>query len=196
MKNIRFLLIMMIILNLVISVILAIESNHVRQELVNISVTEEVTDFAKKTENITYVNNGNAFTSKYKGNMTSTELNKKISEFMTSTVPKIAVETKSFTTQDELKQYYSEKNMRKLTGIKEQDLNEFYTLVNEIRKLGETNLEFESAEYDEGTVKENKDRNLSALLMIRYKNIDKTLECYITVSYTSAFISFFPNNSN
>ena len=38
---------MMIILNLVISVILAIESNHVREELVNMSVTEEVTDLLK-----------------------------------------------------------------------------------------------------------------------------------------------------
>ena len=196
MKHLKFLLIMMIILNLVISVILAIESNHVREELVNVSVTEEVTDFAKNTENIIYITNGNAFTSKYNGNMSSTKLNKKISEFMTETVTKIAVETQSFTTQDELKQYYSDNSMRKLTGIKEQDINEFYTLVNEIRKLGETNLEFESAEYDENTIKEAENSSLSALLMIKYKNVDKTLDCYITASYTSEFISFFPNNSN
>lgn len=196
MKHLKFLLIMMIILNLVISVILAIESNHVREELVNMSVTEEVTDFAKNTENIIYITNGNAFTSKYNGNMSSTKLNKKISEFMTETVTKIAVETQSFTTQDELKQYYSDNSMRKLTGIKEQDINEFYTLVNEIRKLGETNLEFESAEYDENTIKEAENSSLSALLMIKYKNVDKTLDCYITASYTSEFISFFPNNSN
>ena len=196
MKHLKFLLIMMIILNLVISVILAIESNHVREELVNMSVTEEVTDFAKNTETIIYITNGNAFTSKYNGNMSSTKLNKKISEFMTETVTKIAVETQSFTTQDELKQYYSDNSMRKLTGIKEQDINEFYTLVNEIRKLGETNLEFESAEYDENTIKEAENSSLSALLMIKYKNVDKTLDCYITASYTSEFISFFPNNSN
>lgn len=196
MKHLKFLLIMMIILNLVISVILAIESNHVREELVNMSVTEEVTDFAKNTENIIYITNGNAFTSKYNGNMSSTKLNKKISEFMTETVTKIAVETQSFTTQDELKHYYSDNSMRKLTGIKEQDINEFYTLVNEIRKLGETNLEFESAEYDENTIKEAENSSLSALLMIKYKNVDKTLDCYITASYTSEFISFFPNNSN
>lgn len=196
MKHLKFLLIIMLILNLVISVILAIESKHVREELVNISVTEEVTDFAKKTENITYITNGNAFSSKYKGKMTSTELSKKISDFMTTTVPKIATETQNLTTQDELKQYYSENSMRKLTGIKEPDINEFYTLVNEIKKLGETNLEFEAAEYDENTIEAAGNSSLSALLMIKYKNVDKTLDCYITASYSSAFVSFFPNNSN
>lgn len=196
MKHLKFLLIIMIILNLVISVILAIEAKHVKEELVNMSVTEEVTDFAKNTENITYITNGNAFTSKYNGTMSSTKINKKISEFMTETVAKIAVETQSYTTQAELKQYYSDNSMRKLTGIKEQNINEFYTLVNEIKKLGKTNLEFESAEYDENSIKETEDSSLSALLMIKYKNIDKTLDCYITASYASEFISFFPNSSN
>ena len=86
--------------------------------------------------------------------------------------------------------------MRKLTGIKEPDINEFYTLVNEIKKLGETNLEFEAAEYDENTIEAAGNSSLSALLMIKYKNVDKTLDCYITASYSSAFVSFFPNNSN
>ena len=149
MKHIKFLLIIMLILNLIISIILGIESENIREELVNIKLAEEVEDFSKKTENITYITNGNAFNSKYGGNMTSTELSKKISDFMTGTVPQIATETKNMTSQEELKQYYTEKSMRKLTGIKDQDINEFYSLVNEIKKLGETNLEFESAEYDE-----------------------------------------------
>ena len=72
MKHIKFLLIIMLILNLVISIILGIEAKHIREELVNEKVSEEVTDFTKKTENITYVTNGNAFNSKYEGNMTST----------------------------------------------------------------------------------------------------------------------------
>ena len=135
MKHIKFLLIIMLILNLIISIILGIESKHIREELVNIKLAEEVEDFSKKTENITYITNGNAFNSKYGGNMTSTELSKKISDFMTGTVPQIATETKNMTSQDELKQYYAEKSMRKLTGIKDQDINEFYSLVNEIKKL-------------------------------------------------------------
>ena len=135
MKHIKFLLIIMLILNLIISIILGIESEHIREELVNIKLAEEVEDFSKKTENITYITNGNAFNSKYGGNMTSTELSKKISDFMTGTVPQIATETKNMTSQEELKQYYTEKSMRKLTGIKDQDINEFYSLVNEIKKL-------------------------------------------------------------
>ena len=83
MKHIKFLLIIMLILNLIISIILGIESKHIREELVNIKLAEEVEDFSKKTENITYITNGNAFNSKYGGNMTSTELSKKISDFMT-----------------------------------------------------------------------------------------------------------------
>lgn len=133
MKHIKFLLIIMLILNLIISIILGIESEHIREELVNIKLAEEVEDFSKKTENITYITNGNAFNSKYGGNMTSTELSKKISDFMTGTVPQIATETKNMTSQEELKQYYTEKSMRKLTGIKDQDINEFYSLVNEIK---------------------------------------------------------------
>ena len=62
--------------------------------------------------------------------------------------------------------------------------------------LKEKSLEFESAEYDEDTIKENKNKSLSATLMIKYKNIDKTLDCYITASYSSEYISFFPNSSN
>ena len=162
----------------------------------NIKLAEEVEDFSKKTENITYITNGNAFNSKYGGNMTSTELSKKISDFMTGTVPQIATETKNMTSQDELKQYYAEKSMRKLTGIKDQDINEFYSLVNEIKKLGETNLEFESAEYDENSIKEKKGSSLSAVLMIKYKNVEKTLDCYITASYSSAYVTFLPNSSN
>ena len=73
----------MLILNLIISIILGIESKHIREELVNIKLAEEVEDFSKKTENITYITNGNAFNSKYGGNMTSTELSRKISDFMT-----------------------------------------------------------------------------------------------------------------
>lgn len=196
MKHIKFLLIIMLILNLVISIILGIEAKHIREELVNVKVAEEVQDFSKKTENITYVTNGNAFNSKYGGNMTSTELSRKISDFMTGTVPQIAAETKNMTSQDELKQYYTDKGMRKLTGIKDQNINEFYSLVNAIKKLGETNLEFESAEYDEDSIKETEGRSLSAVLMIKYKNIDKTLECYITASYSSAYVSFLSNSSN
>ena len=64
MKHIKFLLIIMLILNLVISIILGIEAKHIREELVNVKVAEEVQDFSKKTENITYVTNGNAFNSK------------------------------------------------------------------------------------------------------------------------------------
>ena len=115
---------------------------------------------------------------------------------MTGTVPQIATETKNMTSQDELKQYYAEKSMRKLTGIKDQDINEFYSLVNEIKKLGETNLEFESAEYDENSIKEKKGSRLSAVLMIKYKNVEKTLDCYITASYSSAYVTFLPNSSN
>ena len=196
MKHIKFLLIIMLILNLVISIILGIEAKHIREELVNVKVAEEVQDFSKKTENITYVTNGNAFNSKYGGNMTSTELSRKISDFMTGTVPQIAAETKNMTSQDELKQYYTDKSMRKLTGIKEQNIDEFYTLVNEIKKLGQTNLEFESAEYDENSIKENNGSSLSAVLMIKYKNVEKTLDCYITASYSSAYVTFLPNNSN
>ena len=196
MKHIKFLLIIMLILNLVISIILGIEAKHIREELVNVKVAEEVQDFSKKTENITYVTNGNAFNSKYGGNMTSTELSRKISDFMTGTVPQIAAETKNMTSQDELKQYYTDKSMRKLTGIKDQNINEFYSLVNAIKKLGETNLEFESAEYDEDSIKETEGSSLSAVLMIKYKNIDKTLECYITASYSSAQVSFLSNSSN
>lgn len=196
MKHIKFLLIIMLILNLVISIILGIEAKHIREELVNVKVAEEVQDFSKKTENITYVTNGNAFNSKYGGNMTSTELSRKISDFMTGTVPQIAAETKNMTSQDELKQYYTDKSMRKLTGIKEQNIDEFYTLVNEIKKLGQTNLEFESAEYDENSIKENNGSSLSAVLMVKYKNTDITLNCYITASYFSAYVSFLPNNSN
>ena len=128
--------------------------------------------------------------------MTSTELNKKVSEFMTGTVPQIAIETSNITSQEELEQYYIEKNMRKLTGIKEENIEEFYLLVEEIKMLKEKSLEFESAEYDEDTIKENKNKSLSATLMIKYKNIDKTLDCYITASYSSEYISFFPNSSN
>ena len=128
--------------------------------------------------------------------MTSTELSRKISDFMTGTVPQIAAETKNMTSQDELKQYYTDKSMRKLTGIKEQNIDEFYTLVNEIKKLGQTNLEFESAEYDENSIKENNGSSLSAVLMVKYKNTDITLNCYITASYFSAYVSFLPNNSN
>lgn len=196
MKHIKFLLIIMLILNLIISIILGIESEHIREELVNIKLAEEVEDFSKKTENITYITNGNAFNSKYGGNMTSTELSKKISDFMTGTVPQIATETKNMTSQEELKQYYTEKSMRKLTGIKDQDINEFYSLVNEIKKLGETNLEFESAEYDENSIKEKKGSSLSAVLMIKYKNVEQTLDCYITASYSSAYVTFLPNSSN
>ena len=196
MKHIKFLLIIMLILNLVISIILGIEAKHIREELVNVKVAEEVQDFSKKTENITYVTNGNAFNSKYGGNMTSTELSRKISDFMTGTVPQIAAETKNMTSQDELKQYYTDKSMRKLTGIKEQNIDEFYTLVNEIKKLGQTNLEFESAEYDENSIKENNGSSLSAVLMVKYENTDITLNCYITASYFSAYVSFLPNNSN
>lgn len=196
MKHIKFLLIIMLILNLVISIILGIEAKHIREELVNVKVAEEVQDFSKKTENITYVTNGNAFNSKYGGNMTSTELSRNISDFMTGTVPQIAAETKNMTSQDELKQYYTDKSMRKLTGIKDQNINEFYSLVNAIKKLGETNLEFESAEYDEDSIKETEGSSLSAVLMIKYKNIDKTLECYITASYSSAYVSFLSNSSN
>lgn len=196
MKHIKFLLIIMLILNLVISIILGIEAKHIREELVDIKVAEEVEDFSKKTENITYVTNGNAFNSKYGGNMTSTELSRKISDFMTGTVPQIAAETKNMTSQEELKKYYTDKGMRKLTGIKDQNINEFYSLVNAIKKLGETNLEFESAEYDEDSIKETKGSSLSAVLMIKYKNIDKTLDCYITASYSSAYVSFLSNSSN
>ena len=51
MKHIKFLLIIMLILNLVISIILGIEAKHIREELVNVKVAEEVQDFSKKTEN-------------------------------------------------------------------------------------------------------------------------------------------------
>ena len=196
MKHFKFLLIIMIILNLIIYIILGIEYKHIRKEMADINVQKEVKEFAKKTENIVYATNGNAFSSKYKGNMTSTELNKKVSEFMTGTVPQIAIETSNITSQEELEQYYIEKNMRKLTGIKEENIEEFYLLVEEIKMLKEKSLEFESAEYDEDTIKENKNKSLSATLMIKYKNIDKTLDCYITASYSSEYISFFPNSSN
>ncbi len=196
MKHIKFLLIIMLILNLVFSITLMIEYKQLKKEISNISVSKEIKEFSKKTENITYVTNGNAFNSKYKGNMTSTQLSKKISDFMTYTVPKIALETKDMTTKKEQKQYYEEEGMRKLTGIKEEEIEEFYTLVNEIKDMGESNLEFESAEYDENTIKEVKERRLSAVLMIKYKNVDKKLNCYITASYTSEFVSFFSNDSN
>lgn len=196
MKHIKFLLIIMIILNLVISIILGIEYNHIRNELINIRTSEEINDFTKKTEGIAYVSNGNSFISKYKGHMSSTDLSKKISDFMKDTVNKIANETKDMTSQEELKKYYEENSMRKLTGIREQDINEFYTLVNQIKKLGTTTLEFEDAEYEEDSITEVSNSSLSALLKIKYKNIDKTLNCYITASYSSAYVRFFPNNSN
>ena len=40
MKHIKFLLIIMLILNLIISIILGIESKHIREELVNIKLAE------------------------------------------------------------------------------------------------------------------------------------------------------------
>ena len=80
--------------------------------------------------------------------------------------------------------------------VKEEEIEEFYALVNKIKDMGESNLEFESAEYDENTIKEVKERRLSAVLMIKYKNVDKKLNCYITASYTSEFVSFFSNDSN
>lgn len=196
MKHIKFLLIIMVILNLVFSITLMIEYKQLKKEIANISVRKEIKKFSKKTENIIYVTNGNAFNSKYNGNMTSTQLSKKISDFMTYTVPKIALDTKNMTTKEEKRQYYEKESMRKLTGIKEEEIEEFYALVNKIKDMGESNLEFESAEYDENTIKEVKERRLSAVLMIKYKNVDKKLNCYITASYTSEFVSFFSNDSN
>ncbi|HJJ12088.1 MAG TPA: hypothetical protein OIM48_02105 [Clostridiaceae bacterium] len=196
MKHIKFLLIIMVILNLVFSITLMIEYKQLKKEIANISVRKEIKEFSKKTENIIYVTNGNAFNSKYNGNMTSTQLSKKISDFMTYTVPKIALDTKNMTTKEEKRQYYEKESMRKLTGIKEEEIEEFYALVNKIKDMGESNLEFESAEYDENTIKEVKERRLSAVLMIKYKNVDKKLNCYITASYTSEFVSFFSNDSN
>jgi hypothetical protein len=186
----------MVILNLVFSITLMIEYKQLKKEIANISVRKEIKEFSKKTENIIYVTNGNAFNSKYNGNMTSTQLSKKISDFMTYTVPKIALDTKNMTTKEEKRQYYEKESMRKLTGIKEEEIEEFYALVNKIKDMGESNLEFESAEYDENTIKEVKERRLSAVLMIKYKNVDKKLNCYITASYTSEFVSFFSNDSN
>lgn len=196
MKHIKFLLIIMVILNLVFSITLMIEYKQLKKEIANISVRKEIKEFSKKTENIIYVTNGNAFNSKYNGNMTSTQLSKKISDFMTYTVPKIALDTKNMTTKEEKRQYYEKESMRKLTGIKEEEIEEFYALVNKIKDMGESNLEFESAEYDENTIKEVKERRLSTVLMIKYKNVDKKLNCYITASYTSEFVSFFSNDSN
>ena len=196
MKHIKFLLIIMVILNLVFSITLMIEYKQLKKEIANISLRKEIKEFSKKTENIIYVTNGNAFNSKYNGNMTSTQLSKKISDFMTYTVPKIALDTKNMTTKEEKRQYYEKESMRKLTGIKEEEIEEFYALVNKIKDMGESNLEFESAEYDENTIKEVKERRLSAVLMIKYKNVDKKLNCYITASYTSEFVSFFSNDSN
>ncbi len=196
MKKIKFLLIIMLILNLVISIILAYESKKIRDELANMKVQEQVTEFTKKTENINYITNGNVLLSKYTGYMTTTQLSKKISDFMSNTVPKIAIETQNMKTQDELEQYYNDENIRSLTGINKQDINKFYSLVNEIRGLGETNLEFESAEYDENSIKVDQDRSVSGVLKIKYKNVDKTLDCYITASFTSTHVEFIPNSSN
>ena len=119
MKKIKFLLIIMLILNLVISIILAYESKKIRDELANMKVQEQVTEFTKKTENINYITNGNVLLSKYTGYMTTTQLSKKISDFMSNTVPKIAIETQNMKTQDELEQYYNDENIRSLTGYKQ-----------------------------------------------------------------------------
>lgn len=52
MKHIKFLLIIMLILNLIISIILGIESKHIREELVNIKLAEEVEDFSKRQKTL------------------------------------------------------------------------------------------------------------------------------------------------
>ena len=61
MKHIKFLLIIMVILNLVFSITLMIEYKQLKKEIANISVRKEIKEFSKKTENIIYVTNGNAF---------------------------------------------------------------------------------------------------------------------------------------
>ena len=48
MKHFKFLLIIMIILNLIISIILGIEYKHIRKEMADINVQKEVKEFAKK----------------------------------------------------------------------------------------------------------------------------------------------------
>lgn len=196
MKNLKYLLIVMLILNIIISVILSRQYTKIRDELANISVQNRETQFTKSTGTINYINNGNLLLSKYEGNMTTTQISKMISEFMTNTVPEIAFETKNMQEQNALKKYYSDNGMRKLTGINEQNINEFYSLVDRIKALEETNLEFESAEYDPNSIMVNGSSSVSGVLKIKYKNVSNTLDCYITVSFTSEYIKFVSYNAD
>ena len=192
MKQLKIILIIALILNIIVSISLVIYRNTIRQELANLAVQSENEDFKSQTVNIAnYVKNGSELLSQYKGNMDNNTISLMVSDFMTTTIPKIAKETTNLTTEDELTEYYNNENIRKLTGIRSNDLEEFYSLVQILKDLGVTDLEFESAEYDSDSITTD-GRNTYGVLNIKYKNVEQVLNFNVTVSYTSEYIEFLP----
>ena len=194
MKHLKIILIAMLILNIIISICLYFYKEVIRQELANKSIEKNVEEFANETKDIiNYVSNGNEVLSKYNGNIDNNTLNKIVSQFMTDTVRKIEKETSNLSTNQELIDYYNSENMSKLTGISNTDINQFYLLVQEVKEIQNTNLEFESAEYDEDSISDD-GSYLTVSLSVKYKNVDSHLKFKIFISNTSEYIKFISQN--
>ncbi len=196
MKPLKYILIIALVINIIISIVLVIFKSNLKEEKVNVAVQKEVDDFKEQIGNIqNYVKNGNELLSQYKGKVDNNKISLMVSNFMTDTVPKIAKETATLTTNQELLDYYNNQNMSKLTGIRSNEIEEFYTLVKNLKSIGSTELELESAEYDEGSISTD-GSNTYGTLSIKYKNVNEVLKYDISVSYTSEYIKFLPHSDD
>lgn len=182
--NKKIIAIFIIVLSIILLVLLCILSQLKKSENVKIDETLIPNGLQNK-----YPTNTIAISQQYKGNLQMKDISTKVSEFMTGTIPFLKQHTVNMQ-QKEVIEYYNN-NMsnikQKLGNLTE---TEFVSLIEEIQKLSNKELEYETSKYLKDSIVVS-GGELDVKLQIKYKNEnDLSIKVHIPASsYLIKFIS-------
>jgi hypothetical protein len=174
MKKIKFLIIVCIFLIIAISGFLLFNPTvKAQKELNKILVSDEMDDDLILPKGLYKLG------AVYKGNLTTEIICKSYNHLATTVIPKYYKQC-SLLNDDELKKLYEKNKNTIYIELGYENYDDFYSLIQELKKLSGETLTFESYELNDTSLKNNKDY-CSMYLYIKYENNDEiVLNSYVS----------------